>query len=164
MPSSTDRIEKKVLLRAPLERVWRAISDARQFGSWFGVEFDGSFEEGKPVTGKIVPTTVDPEVAKMQEPHARTRFEFTIERIRPMTYFSFRWHPYAVDPAVDYSTEPATLVEFQLQESPEGTALTITESGFDRIPLARRAEAFTRNAQGWSHQSRLIEKYLARAA
>jgi uncharacterized protein YndB with AHSA1/START domain len=164
MASGTDRIEKKVLLRAPVERVWRAISDAKQFGSWFGVKFDGPFAAGKSLIGRIVPTTVDPEVAKMQEAYAGTRFEFSIDRIEPMRYFSFRWHPYAVDPAVDYSKEPTTLVAFELEEVADGTRLTITESGFDRIPLERRAIAFARNEQGWTAQAALIEKYLASAA
>jgi uncharacterized protein YndB with AHSA1/START domain len=164
MATNTDRIEKKVLLRAPIERVWRAISEAKQFGSWFGVEFDGPFAAGKSIIGKIVPTTVDPEVAKMQEPHAGTPFEFSIDCIEPMRLFSFRWHPYAVERGVDYSKEPTTLVAFELEEAAGGTILTISESGFDRIPLERRAKAFAANEQGWAAQATLIEKYLARAA
>src|ERR1700691_5180473 len=100
---NTDRIEKRILLRAPHERVWRAISDAKQFGSWFGVAFDGTFVEGARLTGKITPTTVDPEVAKLQEPYAGTPFEFTVDRIEPMRRISFRWHPFAIDPNVAYS-------------------------------------------------------------
>jgi uncharacterized protein YndB with AHSA1/START domain len=164
MTSNTDQIEKQVLLRAPLERVWRAISDAKQFGSWFGVEFEGPFIAATRIIGKIVPTTVDPEVAARQKPNAGLAFEFSIDRIEPMRYFSFRWHPHAVDPAVDYSMEPTTLVAFELEEVSGGTLLTITESGFDRIPLARRATAFARNTEGWDAQATLIEKYLARAA
>ena len=164
MASNTDRIEKKVLLRAPRERVWRAISDSKQFGSWFGVAFDGPFVAGKPVTGKIVPTTVDEEVAKSQQPYTGFAFEFAVDRVEPIRLFSFRWHPYAVDKGVDYSKEPSTLVVFELEEAAGGTMLTVTESGFDRIPLERRAKAFAANEGGWNAQMKLIEKYLALAA
>lgn len=164
MTQDTDRIEKQVLLRAPLNRVWTAITDAKQFGTWFGVEFDGQFAGGASITGRIVPTRVDAEVAKMQEPHAGAACNVTVERIEPMRLFSFRWHPYAVEPGADYAKEPTTLVAFELEEVPEGTRMTITESGFDRIPLARRAEAFASNEQGWSIQATLIGKYLAQAA
>ena len=163
MASVADRIEKKVLLRAPRDRVWRAISDAQEFGTWFGVAFDGPFVAGARLTGRIVPTKVDAGVAKAQEPHAGKPFEITVDRIEPMRLFSFRWHPFAVDPGVDYSSEPATLVTFELEEAPGGTSLTITESGFDRVPLERRAKAFTSNEQGWTAQAKLIEKYLAGA-
>lgn len=155
-----DRIEKRMVVRAPRERVWGAISEAKQFGSWFGVEFDGEFAAGTRLTGKIAPTKVDPEVAKLQQPYVGFPFEFHIERIEPMSLFSFRWHPSAVDRSVDYSAEPMTLVEFRLEEVAQGTLLTITESGFDRIPLERRAKAFTSNEGGWTHQLKLIEKYL----
>ncbi|MGH8194512.1 MAG: SRPBCC family protein [Woeseiaceae bacterium] len=163
MTSETDQIEKKILLRAPLERVWQAISDSKQFGTWFGVEFDEPFAPGASISGRIVPTGVDAEVAKMQEPHTGMACDITVDRIEPMTLFSFRWHPYAVEPGGDYSKEPTTLVTFRLADGPDGTLLTITESGFDRIPLARRAEAFASNEQGWAIQTTLIEKYLAQA-
>jgi uncharacterized protein YndB with AHSA1/START domain len=159
---SRDRIEKKILLRAPRERVWRAISDAKEFGSWFGVAFDGPFTQGARLTGKITPTTVDAEVAKMQEPYAGKAFDFTVERIEPMQRISFRWHPYAVEPGVDYSKEPITLIEFELAEAAGGILLKISESGFDQIPLARRAKAFKANEGGWEIQTHLIEKYLAK--
>lgn len=162
--STTDRIEKKVLLRAPRERVWRAISDAKQFGTWFGVEFDGPFVAGAAMKGRMTPTKVDPEVAKMQEPYAGRAFDCTIDRIEPMNLFSFRWHPFAIEPDVDYSKEPSTLVVFELEEAAGGTQLTITESGFDKIPLERRAKAFAANEGGWTHQAELIAKYLAGAA
>ncbi len=158
--SSTDQIQKKILLRAPLAKVWAAISDAKRFGAWFGVEFDGPFVAGAQMRGQIVPTQVDPEVAKLQEPHRGKPFHCTIERIEPMKLFSFRWRPFAIDPNHDYSQEPMTLVAFELREAPGGTELTITESGFDGIPLERRAQAFEANDGGWSHQSKLIEKYL----
>ena len=164
MTTSSDRIEKKILLHAPRERVWRAISDARQFGSWFGVKLDGPFVAGARVTGKIAPTTVDAEVAKMQKPYEGFAFEITVDRVEPMRLFSFRWHPGGLDPGVDYSKEPTTVVAFELEEASGGTMLTITESGFEQIPLERRAKAFAGNEQGWSHQTRLIEKYLALAA
>ena len=160
----TDRIEKKILLRATRERVWRAVSDSKEYGSWFGVAFDGPFVEGKRLTGRITPTTVDAEVAKMQEPYAGKAFEWTIERVEPMRRIAFRWHPYAVDEGVDYSKEPATLIEFELQDAPGGILLVITESGFDQIPLSRRAKAFKANEGGWEMQTRLIEKYLAKAS
>jgi uncharacterized protein YndB with AHSA1/START domain len=161
---SRDRIEKKILLCAPRERVWRAISDAKEFGSWFGVAFDGPFTQGARLTGKITPTTVDAEVAKMQEPYAGKAFDFTVERIEPMQRISFRWHPYAVEPGVDYSKEPTTLIEFELAEAAGGILLKISESGFDQIPLARRAKAFKANEGGWEIQTHLIEKYLAKTS
>jgi uncharacterized protein YndB with AHSA1/START domain len=160
--SDTDRIVKSVVLNASRERVWRAISESSQFGSWFGMSFDGPFVAGRPITGRIAPTQVDPEVAKLQEPHVGKAFEFMVESIEPMDRLALRWHPYAVDPEVDYSREPMTLVEFVLEDAGAGTKLTITESGFDRIPLARRAEAFKANEGGWEHQTRLIRKYLER--
>jgi uncharacterized protein YndB with AHSA1/START domain len=158
---STDRIDKQILLRATRERVWRAVSDAKEFGSWFGVAFDGTFAAGTRVTGRIVPTTVDAEVAKMQEPYAGKAYDWTVERIEPMQRISFRWHPYAVEEGVDYSKEPTTLIEFELVDAPGGILLKISESGFDQIPLARRAKAFKANEGGWQMQTRLIEKYLA---
>jgi uncharacterized protein YndB with AHSA1/START domain len=164
MTQHTDRIEKKILLRAPRERVWGAISDARQFGTWFGVEFDGEFVAGARLTGKITPTKVDPEVAKSQQPYSGKAFEIEVDRIEPMRLLSFRWHPFAVEPGLDYSKEPATLVAFELEPAAGGTMLTITESGFDRIPLARRAKAFAANDQGWLAQTKLLEKYLARTS
>ena len=160
---NTDRIEKKILLHAPRERVWRAISDAREFGSWFGVAFDGPFAEGTRLTGKITPTTVDAEVAKMQEPYSGKAFDWTVERIEPMRRISFRWHPFAVETGVDYSKEATTLIEFELAEAAGGTLLTISESGFDQIPLARRLEAFTANEQGWGMVVKLLEEYLVQA-
>lgn len=158
---STDRIEKKVQLNAPRERVWRAVSDSAQFGTWFGVAFDAPFVEGARLTGKIVPTTVDAEVAAMQKPHGGKPFEFVVERIEPMQRIVFRWHPFAIEPGVDYSHEPMTLIVFELEDVSGGTLLTITESGFDRIPLARRADAFAANDGGWQMQTSLIAKYLA---
>src|SRR5262245_8807107 len=158
---STDRIEKKVLLRATRSRVWRAIVDPRELGAWFGMEVEGTFAPGTAVVATIKPTTVDPEVAKQQQAWAGTRFRMFIEQIEPERLFSFRWHPSAVGLDVD-PAEPTTLVTFELADAPDGVLLTITESGFDRIPLARRAKAFADNEQGWSMQVQLIGKYLAR--
>jgi uncharacterized protein YndB with AHSA1/START domain len=162
MGNVSDRIEKKITLRAPVGRVWRAISDSAQFGTWFGVEFQGPFVAGRPITGKMTPTKVDPEVAEMQKPHEGKAFDITIDRIEPERLFSFRWHPFAIEPGVDYSKEPATLVVFELTKVEGGTLLTITESGFDGIPLERRAKAFTANDSGWEKQTKLVEKYVLR--
>jgi uncharacterized protein YndB with AHSA1/START domain len=156
----SDKIEKKVVLRAPRERVWNALTDASQFGTWFGVELDGPFVTGKTTKGRIAPTKVDPEVAKLQEAHRGVPVDFQIERIEPMTTFAFRWHPFAIDRSVDYSQEPTTLVLFALADAPGGTQLVITESGFDRIPLERRAKAFAANDGGWTKQAELIARYL----
>ena len=164
MSSTTDRIEKRVVLSATRERVWRAISDAKEFGTWFGAEFDGAFVAGARLVARIQPTQVDPEVAKLQEAHRGRGFEWTVERVEPMRHMSFRWHPFAIEPGYDYSKEPTTLIVFELEDVSGGTQLTITESGFDRIPLERRAKAFAGNSSGWSHQMNLIEKYLAAAA
>ena len=158
---SDDRIEKEVLLRAPLERVWRAISDADEFGRWFGVRFDGPFVAGTSVTGVITPTTVDDEVATAQEQHAGKADTWQIVAIEPQRRLAFRWHPYAVERGTDYSEEPTTLVEFTLTEADDGVLLRIVESGFDRIPAARRATAFEHNSEGWTKQTELVRKYLA---
>jgi uncharacterized protein YndB with AHSA1/START domain len=160
---NTDRIEKKILLHAPLKRVWRALSDSTEFGTWFGVKFDGPFSPGATMRGVIVTTKVNAEVAKAQKAHEGMPFEITIERMDPERLFSFRWHPFAIERGVDYSTEPATLVEFALEEVANGVMLTVTESGFDRIPLARRAKAFTANEQGWGMMVKVIEEYLVQS-
>jgi uncharacterized protein YndB with AHSA1/START domain len=161
MISSTDRIEKRVFLRAPQERVWQAISDASQFGSWFGVEFDDAFAPGAHLIGRIKPTTADPEVAKLQEKYTGMPMGVFIEQIEPMQLFSFRWHPFAIESDVDYSSEPMTLVTFTLESAEGGTMLTIVESGFDSIPIARRADAFEANDEGWDLQAQMIAQYLS---
>lgn len=161
MNTTTNAIEKKVLLRAPLSRVWRAISDSSEFGAWFGVTFEGPFVPGALLRGKITGTTVDPEVARLQKPHEGKAFNIIVEQMVAERLFSFRWHPYAIEPGIDYSKEPTTLVTFRLDEMPDGVQLTVTESGFDQIPLERRAKAFTENEGGWSHQMVLISKFLA---
>jgi uncharacterized protein YndB with AHSA1/START domain len=149
--TSTDRIEKKVVLRAPRSRVWRAITVAEEFGAWFGVKLEGPFAEGTTVRGKIT-----------HPGYEHMTMEMLVERIEPERYFAYRWHPYAIDAAVDYSSEPTTLVEFRLEEADSGTVLTIVESGFDRIPLAHRAEAFRMNEGGWTQQTRNIERHVSK--
>ena len=147
---STDRIEKQVVLDAPRARVWRALTDVAQFNTWFGVALESPFAPGTEVSGKISIPKYD---------HVTMRI--SIETMESERYFSFRWHPYAVEPGVDYSAEPTTLVTFELEEVPEGTKLTIVESGFDAIPAARRAKAFSMNEQGWTGQAENIRKFLA---
>jgi uncharacterized protein YndB with AHSA1/START domain len=158
---NTDRIEKEVVLRAPLARVWQAISNADEFGRWFGVRFDGPFVEGAAVTGVITPTTVDEDVARAQEPHAGKSDTWQIVAIEPQRRLAFRWHPYAVESGADYSQEPTTLVEFTLAETDDGVLLRIVESGFDKIPADRRVAAFEANSEGWTAQTELVRKYLA---
>ena len=161
MTTSTDRIEKRVLLRASRERVWDAITDAKKFGTWFGVEFESAFAAGERVRGRVVPTKVDPEIAKEQEQYAGMEFDVVVDRIEPMDRFSFRWHP--GEPPIA-ENEPMTLVTFELREAKDGVMLTITESGFDSIPLERRAKAFAADDGGWDAQTKLIAKYLEDAA
>jgi len=151
--TTTDRIEKQVVLKAPRARVWRAISNAEEFGAWFGVKFAGAFAPGARVAGRIT-----------HKGYEKAPFEITVERMEPERLFSFRWHPYAIDPDVDYSGEPTTLIELTLDEVPGGTRLTVVESGFDRVPLARRAKAFEMNEKGWAGQMKAIEAYLGRVA
>jgi uncharacterized protein YndB with AHSA1/START domain len=158
---SSDRIEKVVLLRAPLARVWKAISDADEFGRWFGVRLDGPFVVGASVAVVITPTTVDDEVAQAQEPYAGKADTWQIVVVEPPRPLAFRWHPYAVEPAIDYSQEPTTLVEFTLTEITDGVLLRIVESGFDAIPAERRVSALEHNSEGWAKQTELVRKYLA---
>jgi uncharacterized protein YndB with AHSA1/START domain len=160
---STDRIEKKVLLHAPLKRVWTALADSTEFGTWFGMKFDGPFAPGALRRGVIVPTKVNSEVAKAQQKYEGMPVEITIEKMEPERLFSFRWHPYAIEKGVDYSKEPTTLIVFALQEMKDGVMLTVTESGFDQIPLTRRVKAFTANEEGWGMVLKLLEEYFVRA-
>lgn len=158
------KIVKRILLRAPLNRVWRALANAKEFGQWFGMRFEGEFAPGARMRGVIVPTAADPDIAKAQQPYSGIPFEIVIEQMIPERLFSYRWHPGAVDPNIDYSQEPTTLVEFTLEDAPEGVLLTVTESGFDKIPLSRRAKAFEQNESGWAMAVTLIDKYLTHAA
>lgn len=147
--TSTDRIEKHVTLSVPRSRVWRALTRTEEFGAWFGVQFDGAFAEGAATRGRITIKGYD-----------HVTMEMLVERIQPESLFTYRWHPYAIDPATDYSAEPTTLVEFHLEETAGGTELTIIESGFDRLPASRRAEAFRMNEGGWTGQIKNIERYV----
>jgi uncharacterized protein YndB with AHSA1/START domain len=147
--TNTDRIEKNVLLRAPKSRVWRALTNAEEFGSWFGARLDTGFAVGKQASGNIT-----------HPGYEHLKLEVTVERMEAEDLFSFRWHPYAIDPEVDYSQEPTTLVEFRLEEVAEGTRLTVVESGFDRIPAERRAEAFRMNSGGWAQQMENIRRHV----
>ncbi|HET7035363.1 MAG TPA: SRPBCC family protein [Thermomicrobiaceae bacterium] len=146
---TTDRIERSIDIQAPRARVWRALADAAQFGAWFGVSFDGPFTPGARLTG----TLTDPDWAHVS-------FAVVVERIEPESLFTYRWHPFAVEPGVDYEQEPMTLVEFQLDEVPGGTRLTVVESGFDGIPPERRGIAFRMNDQGWAEQVRRVAAYV----
>jgi uncharacterized protein YndB with AHSA1/START domain len=148
--SMTDRIQKEVVLRAPLGRVWSALSDPAKFGAWFGAKLNGSFVAGSVTRGPITISGFD-----------HLMLEMDVVSIEPERYFAYRWHPYAIDPKVDYSSEPTTLVEFRLEAVSEGTKLTISESGFDGIPAARRAEAFRMNDGGWSAQAENLTRYVA---
>jgi uncharacterized protein YndB with AHSA1/START domain len=151
MNTSTDRVERKILLNAPRSRVWRALSDAAEFGAWFGVDFKGkTFLAGKPVQGKITYRGYEHLVMEVQ-----------IERLEPERLLPWRWHPAAIEPAVDYAHEPTTLVVFELAEAQGGTLLTVVESGLDNIPLERRATVFRLNSSGWDEQIRNIEKHVA---
>jgi uncharacterized protein YndB with AHSA1/START domain len=147
---TTDRIEKHFEVRAERSRVWRAISDSVEFGTWFRMEVDRPFTPGATVIGRLTIPGYEHVTLEMQ-----------IEKVEPEGYFSYRWHPYAVDPAIDYTAEPTTLVEFHLEETAGGTAITITESGFDRLPATRRAEAFRMNEAGWEGQSKKLESYVS---
>ena len=150
MTSSTDRIERSVLINAAPSKVWTALANAEEFGSWFGVALKGKkFVAGQQVQGHITIPGYEHVV-----------FDVLIERIEPEKLFSYRWHPYAVDPAIDYSKEPTTLVVFTLTEAGAGTLLSVVESGFDNIPLARREEAFRMNDGGWEGQMKNIQKYV----
>lgn len=150
MSSSTDRIERQVHIKAPQDKVWRALTNAEEFGAWFGVNFTSkSFVPGKRTQGKIIIPGYDHIV-----------MDILIERIEPKKLFSYRWHPYAVDTSRDYTKEEATLVVFELKEVEDGTLLTVVESGFDKIPAERRQEAYRMNTGGWTAQMENICKHV----
>ena len=146
---STDRIEKTVFLRAPRSRVWRAIATPEEFGAWFGVNLEGAFAPGKQVSGRI---TI--------KGYENVPMEITIDRVEPERLISFRWHPFAVEGSRDYGAEPTTLVAFELEQRRDGVMLTVTESGFDDLPQARRDPAFRANEQGWAKEMELVGKYV----
>jgi len=147
--TSTDRIEKEIVVRAPRSKVWRAITDFREFGEWFQAEMNDPFVPGGLSKGRIT-----------YPGYEHLTLELHVERMEPEGFFSWRWHPYAIDPQQDYSNEPTTLVVFELEEIPQGTRIRVTESGFDNIPLARRSEAFRRNSEGWAGQLQNIARYV----
>jgi len=146
----SDRIEKKVEIKAPVSRVWRALTDYREFGEWFRVRLDGPFVAGEPAHGYMtVPG------------YEHLEWNSVTKVIEPETLFSFTWHPYGIDPKVDYSKETPTLVEFRLEPTAEGTRLRVTESGFDKVPAERRDLAFRMNENGWAQQMKNVEKYVS---
>lgn len=148
-----DRIEKRIELKAPVSRVWRALTDYREFGEWFGVELDGPFVPGQIARGRIT-----------YPGYEHVKWEVVVRSMEPEHLLSFTWHPYAVDPKIDYSKETPTLVEFRLKVTPTGTLLLLTESGFDKIPSDRRLEAFRRNDGGWAEQMKNIEAHVAQGS
>ena len=146
----TDRIEKSIELKAPVSRVWRALTDHQEFGEWFQVKLDSPFVPGKVSAGHVT-----------YPGYEHIKFELVTQKLEPERLFAFSWHPYAIDPKVDYSGEPMTLVEFRLEEVDGVTRVRIVESGFDKIPASRRAEAFRMNDQGWGGQTGNLERYVA---
>jgi uncharacterized protein YndB with AHSA1/START domain len=168
--NDTDRIEKQVTLRAPVSRVWRAISDSQEFGKWFGFTLEGPFVAGKRMTGTFDGKLDEAQIIEHQKRMGVTPSRVklpekgsvfcTVETIEPERYFSFRWIPYGIDAEADPDNEPTTLVEFRLEPVPEGTLLTIVESGFDRVPAHRRARAFRMNEGGWAAQAENLRKYV----
>jgi uncharacterized protein YndB with AHSA1/START domain len=165
-----DRIEKRVTLRAPVSRVWRAIADAREFGSWFGFKFDGDFAPGKTIRGTFQGELDEAALiehqkslglrpSKVKRPEPNATF-CTVERVEPESYLSFRWIPYGIDADIDPAKEPTTLVELRLEPVAEGTLLTIVESGFDAVPAHRRERAFRMNEGGWAAQADNVKKYV----
>ena len=147
---TADRIEKKILIRATRSRVWRALTDYEEFGTWFRAKLESAFVVGKRVAGRIT-----------HPGYEHVKFDVIVEKIEPEKLFSLRWHPHAVDPKVDYSKEPMTLVEFRLEDAPGGTQLTVVESGFDKIPANRRDEAFRMNSGGWEAQLKNIQGHVS---
>lgn len=145
-----DRIEKQIELKAAVSRVWRALTDYEQFGEWFRVKLDGPFVSGQPSHGYIT-----------HPGYEHVEWNAVVKKIEPETYFAFTWHPYGIDPKVDYSVETPTLVEFRLESTATGTLLRLTESGFDKVPAHRRDEAFRMDDGGWTQQMKNIEQYVA---
>src|ERR1700731_2483800 len=137
----SDRIEKTIELKAPVSRVWRALTDHHEFGTWFRVRLDGPFVPGQVSRGQIT-----------YPGYEHLKWEAVVQKMEPGRLFSFTWHPYAIDPQKDYSNESSTLVEFRLEPKGDGTLLTLTESGFSKLPADRRLEAFRMNDGGWTEQ------------
>ena len=149
----SDRIEKTVELKAPVSRVWRALTDHHEFGKWFRVQLDGPFAPGQVSRGHIT-----------YPGYEHLRWEAVVVKMQPERLFSFSWHPYAIDPNEDYSAEPPTLVEFTLEKTATGTLLRIVESGFDKLPRSRRDEAFRMNDKGWSIQVENIAQHVGQTS
>jgi uncharacterized protein YndB with AHSA1/START domain len=147
---STDRIVKTLDLKAPVSRVWKALTDAKEFGAWFCVKLEGPFVVGQVASGYIT-----------HPGYEHIKWNVVVKAMEPEKLFAFTWHPYAIDPKQDYSKETPTLVEFKLEPNGSGTRLTLTESGFDKVPAGRRLEAFRMNDGGWTEQMKNIEAYLA---
>jgi uncharacterized protein YndB with AHSA1/START domain len=151
MNLSTDRIERQILIKAPRSRVWRALSNAEEFGNWFGVALkDKTFAVGKRVQGQVTYPGYEYIV-----------FDIVVERMEPDRLLSWRWHPCPIERNVDYSKEPTTLVVFELKDAEDGTLLSVVESGFDSLPQSRRSEAFRMNSEGWDEQMQNIKKHVA---
>ncbi|MBD9614538.1 SRPBCC family protein [Pseudomonas sp. PDM02] len=151
MNPASDRIERKILLKAPRSQVWRVLAHAEAFGQWFGVALEGKrFVAGEWTQGQVT-----------YPGYEHVLWNVLVERVEPERVFSFRWHPYAVRADVDYSQEPTTLVKFELEDHPEGTLLKVSESGFDHIPQTRREKAFRMDSRGWEEQMNNIEQFLA---
>ena len=148
-----DRIEKSIEIAAPESRVWKALTDYREFSTWFRVKLEAPFQTGKLAAGNIT-----------YPGYEHLRFDATVQKIEPERYFSFTWHPYPMDPKVDYSVETPTLVEFTLEKTAKGTLLRVVESGFDKIPASRRAEAYRMNEGGWEGQMKNIAAHVGQAA
>jgi len=146
----TNRIEKRIEFKAPVSRVWRALSDYREFGEWFRVKLDGPFVPGQISRGHIT-----------YPGYEHLKWKVVVQKMEPERLFSFTWHPFAIDPNIDYSNETPTLVEFKLEKIPSGTLLVLTESGCDKIPADRRLEAFRMNDGGWTEQMKNIETHVA---
>jgi uncharacterized protein YndB with AHSA1/START domain len=147
---NTDRVEKHIELKAPVSRVWQALTDHHQFGEWFGVKLETPFAAGQQSQGQIT-----------FPGYEHLKLELVVQKVEPERLFSYTWHPYAMDPKVDYSLEAPTLVEFTLEPTAGGTLLRVSESGFDKLPSHRRMEAFRKNGEGWAQQMTRIEAYLA---
>ncbi len=147
-----DRIHKQITLRAPRSRVWRALTDHREFSDWFGVNLESPFVPGQTTSGQIT-----------NPGYEHIRLEATVQKLEPERYFSYTWHPYAIEPGVDYSTETPTLVEFTLENKGEATLLTVTESGFAKLPPHRRDQAFRLDEKGWAQQLNDIEEHVSPA-
>jgi uncharacterized protein YndB with AHSA1/START domain len=148
--NKSDRIEKQIEIKAPVSRVWRALTDPVEFGQWFRVKLHDPFVPGKATHGQIT-----------YPGYEHYKWEAVVQKMEPEKLFSFTWHPYAMDLAVDYSQEPPTLVEFRLEPAPGGTRFTVTETGFDKIPAGRRPEALRMNDQGWAEQVKNIARHVA---